>query len=232
MDNKTTKVVINVFAGLLGFGLGLIAVSFFLGMVEASIPMMGINASLKIFDADWNTMDSNPVFIIVSFIVILSGIIVMAVDVGIKQKAKKQVKGLNYIALALTIIGFILVIVSTVVTKNAVKDEMIEMLMGVLGDLEGYEGMTKAQLELVINMLVSFKLGVGAVMAIVGGVFALIASILLVLPQFNPIQLSQASEQTAPATAPAAEQPAAAPATEQPTTQSPVDPFDNNDTVK
>ena len=233
MENKTTKMLINVFAGIMGFGLGLVVVSLFLGMVDASIPMMNINASLGAFDADWDTMDASPLFIIVSFAVLIVGIVIMSVDLGLKQKTKKQVKGLNYAALAVIFLGLILVIVSTIVTKNAVKDEMIEMLKGMLEGQEGYEDVTGAQMELIINMLVSFDLGIGAIMAIIGGVFATIGGTLLVIPQFNPIQLAKAAEQPAPAAA--TEQPAAAPATEQPTpTQdAPVDPFDNtNDTVK
>lgn len=242
MDNKTTKMLINVFAGILGFGLGLIVVSLFLSVVDVSAPLLGglmggnssTSASLGLFDPDWDTMDSSPVFIIVSFLVLIIGIAIMSVDLGLKQKAKKQVKGLNYTALAVIFVGFILIIVSTVTTKNAVKDEFIEMIIGSIGDSEEYEGMTNAQIEFAIGLLINFKLGIGAVMAIVGGVFALIGGTLLVLPQFNPIQLSQAPAQPAqpaPATAPAT------PAAEQPVAEqaATVDPFDNstpNDTIQ
>lgn len=241
MDNKSTKMIINVFAGIMGFGLGLVVVSLFLSMINVSAPLIipkAENPVFDIFSADWDFVDASPAFIVISFVVLIIGIVVMSVDVGIKQFAKKQIKGLNYIALAVIFVGLILVIVSTIVTKNAIKDEFIEIVLGSMGDSEEYEGMTNAQIEFAINLLINFELGIGAIMGIIGGVFATIGGTLLVLPQFDPIQLYKTPEQPAPAVAPVT--PVAAPT--QPTieqsapTQAPVDQVynnqNNNDKIK
>lgn len=210
MEKKILKTLVYIFVSMVGFGLGLIAVSMFLSVIDVKtlLPMIGtasgtISGSLSLFDADWDMMDASPIFMIISFSVLLVGLIIMAIDASVKQKTKKQIKGLNFTALGISSVGFILLIVSTIVTKGAVKDSMNSIILAATKAEPGVSGYSDQELLMVINMFVTYKFGAGAIMAIIGGVIALIGSVLLVIPMFDPANAS-ASPAAQPA---AAEQP-------------------------
>lgn len=208
MENKNLKTLINVFVGMVGFGLGLAAVSLFLSVVDvtSTVPVTGssgtMNASLSLFDADWDMMDASPAFLIISFLVLLSGLIIMALDASFKQKLKKNVKFLNYIALALSVVGLVLLIVSAIVTVNDVEDSMMSIMLAAAKEEAGSDANDKILL-VTLRAMVNFKMGTGAVMAILGGVIAVVGSVMLVIPTFNPIKLAVEPAPAAPVAEPA-----------------------------
>ena len=220
MESKTIKTLAYIFVGMVGFGIGLIAVSMFISVVDVTsrIPVPGstgtYNASLNLFDADWDSMDASPTFLIISFLVLLAGLVMMAIDASVRQKLKKRIKGLNYVALVISIAGLILLIVSAIITKDAVEDSMTKIFLATVKDQAELEGtyVTEQQLLLVLRMMVSFEMGMGSIMAIIGGVIALIGSVMLVIPMFNPINIpaTSAAQQPAANQAVAPQQPAAA----------------------
>ncbi|MDE6618146.1 MAG: hypothetical protein K2K13_03880 [Clostridiales bacterium] len=229
MENKNLKLVVYILTGMVGFGLGLIAVSLFMSFVDLNVnPVYGAamgmeSAALKLFESeDWSMLDLSPAFVIISYLVLIVGLIIVAADASIKQKLKRKIKGLNYGGLAVTAVGFVLLIVSIFITKGQAADAMDRVLIAMLTEA----GITEIQAMTILEEMISYGLGIGSVMAIVGGVIALIGSILLVIPAFDPIKLSEepAANTAAQApTAPVAEQPAA-PATE-------ANDDTNNDTI-
>lgn len=212
MENKNLKVVVYLLTGMVGFGLGLVAVSLFLDFMTVKTLMPITSAAgntvnmgaLRLFDADWSAFNVSPAFVIISYVVLIVGLCIVAIDASIKQKLKRKIKGLNYAGLALTLVGFVLLIVSIIITKGQVEDAMDKFLIEFVKAAGATEGASDQELMLVIRMMISYDLGIGSIMAIIGGVIALIGSILLVIPMFDPIKLSA---QPAPAV-PAEAQPA------------------------
>ncbi|MCH5155232.1 MAG: hypothetical protein J1F69_01365 [Clostridiales bacterium] len=229
MENKTLKTLIYIFVGMVGFGIGLIAVSMFISVVDftSKVPMPSgkgtYGASLSLFDADWDSMDASPAFLIVSFLVLLIGLVMMAVDASVRQKLKKKVKGLNFVALAISVIGLIMLIMAAVYTRNDVEDSMMKIMVASAKAETGGE-LSDQQITLMLKMMVNFEMGTGAVMAIVGGVIAVLGSIMLIIPALDPIKLAAAPAQPATPTQPTSP---AQPTAENPTTYN----NNNNDTI-
>ncbi|MCH5165480.1 MAG: hypothetical protein J1G01_03660 [Clostridiales bacterium] len=213
MENKTLKKLVYIFVSMVGFGIGFIAVSMFISVVDVTsrIPVPGstgtYSASLSLFDADWDSMDASPVFMIISLLVLLVGLAIMAVDASVKQKKKKNIKGLNYVALAISVVGLVLLIVSVIITKSDVEDSMSKIILASAKAEAEASGnhVTDEQLMAALKLLVSFKVGTGAVMAIIGGVIAVIGSVMLVVPALNPIKLAAAPAQPTESVQPTAE---------------------------
>lgn len=230
MENKNLKLVVYILTGMVGFGLGLIAVSLFMSFVDLNVnpaysTLMGMqSAALKLFESkDWSMLGVSPAFVIISYLVLLVGLIIVAVDASIKQKLKRKIKGLNYGGLAVTAVGFVLLVVSIFITKGQASDAMDTVLISMLTE---EAGMTQTQAMTILNMVISYGLGIGSVMAIIGGVIALIGSILLVIPAFDPIKLAETTT-----TAPTAPTAPAEPATPAEPVAPTAETNDNNDTI-
>ncbi|MDE7107580.1 MAG: hypothetical protein K2O39_04580 [Clostridiales bacterium] len=225
MENKNLKIAVYIFVCMVGFGLGLIAVSIFMSFIDVKtlVPMPGssgtYNASLDLFDAEWGSMDASPVFVILSYLVLIVGLIITAIDASIRQKLKRKIKGLNYAGLAVSVIGFVLFIVAVIITKNDVAKSMNNLILQSAITAAGGAA-SEQELMLAIQALVHYNLGIGTIMTIIGSVVAIIGSILLVIPAFDPIKLAAQPAATAP-TAPAT------PAEPAPNTEA----NDNNDTI-
>lgn len=208
MDAKTKKIAIYIFACIVGFGLGLTFVSLFLSVVDVrtNMPVQGttsgtMNASLSLFDADWDSMDASPAFLIISFVVAIIGMAMLSVDISMRSKLKKKIKGLNFAAAAVTLIGAVLLIVASVVTLNSVEDSMTKIMLAVAkqqAEAMGGEVDDKT-LMMALKTLVSFKLGAGAIMGIIGSVIAALGGLLLLLPAFDPTKDGKAPAAAAPA---------------------------------
>ena len=217
VENKTLKTIITVFLSMVGFGVGLAAVSMFLSVVDVKtiVPTVGttsgtMSASLSLFDADWDSMDASPMFMILSFMVLVVGLAIMAIDASMRQKQKKKTKGLNYAAFAISVVGFVMLIVSAIVTKNDVEESMNKIALAAAKAEAGIaDDSNDQQLLLMIKMMVSYKLGYGAIMGLVGGAIGLVGGAMLLVPAFDPAKTAAAPE-TAPVT------PAAQPAAEAP----------------
>ncbi|MDE7164989.1 MAG: hypothetical protein K2O04_06175 [Clostridiales bacterium] len=234
MENKTYKVIVNLILGMVGFGLGMIAVSMFLnfmhiGFIYPMLKIEGMMGGIDLFGSAWNMYKTSPAFVIISYVVLIVGLVIMAVDASIRQKLKKKVKGLNYVGLVLVIVGFVLLIVSIAITKGKVEDEHSKLVLNMLKETGQTNGMTDEMVMLSIGMVFSYDLGVGSIMAIIGGVIALIASVLLVLPAFDPIKLAAASEATTSAPTATVQPAPAAQSTEQPAPEAEAN--SNNDTI-
>lgn len=210
MEKKNLKVVVYLLTGMIGFGLGLIAVSLFMSFMDLNVNSgfagFGTSGSLELFDADWDMLDVSPAFVIISYLVLIAGLVVMAIDASVKQKMKKKIKGLNFVGLALTVVGFALLIVSIFITKGKVEDAMDNLMIAALKMSGEVSGMSDQQILTMLRMVMSYELGIGSIMAIIGGIIAIIGSVMIVIPAFDPMKL--AAEQAAPAATPAAEQPA------------------------
>ncbi|MCH5155231.1 MAG: hypothetical protein J1F69_01360 [Clostridiales bacterium] len=200
MENKNSKILAYIFVCMVGFGIGLIVVSLFIGVVKIKVNMSMAGAygavssqQLTLFDDDWEMLGVSPAFMIISFLVLLIGLAMVAVDASVRQKFNKKTKGLNYIALAISAIGFILLIVSAIYTKDKVEDGMNNWLLAYLklqmAETDTY--VTDQQLMLIIKMMISYKLGIGSVMAIIGGVIALLGSVLLAIPALDPLKTAK-----------------------------------------
>lgn len=211
MEKQKLKILVYTFVCMVGFGLGLVAVSLFMSVVDltskVSVPGSSgtYNASLGLFDADWDSLDASPAFLVISFLVLVVGLVLMAVDASYKQKLAKKIKGLNYIALAVSVVGLVLLIVASLVTLNSVEDSMMKIMIAAAKQ-EAEGALTDQQIATTIRMMCDFNLGSGTIMAIIGGVISVIGCIMLIIPAFDPIKL--AAEPAAPAQ-PVADSPAA-----------------------
>lgn len=207
MEKKSIKTLVYLFVGMVGFGLGLIAVSLFLDFMNIKfiLPMPEltgiVGGRIDLFSSTWDMYNVSPAFVIISYLVLIVGIIIISVDASFRQKLKKKVKGLNYIGLALAAVGFILLIVSIIVVKGQMEDAHGKFWLIAMKESGQADGMSDEMLKLSLSMLFSYDLGIGSIMAIIGGVIALIGGIMLVIPVFDPMKL--AVEPAAPA-APAA----------------------------
>ncbi|MDE6200800.1 MAG: hypothetical protein K2M47_02810 [Clostridiales bacterium] len=229
MENKNLKTAVYLLTGMIGFGIGLILVSLFMSFMDINVNsaltgMVGASsASLELFDGDWSMLDVSPVFVILSYLVLLAGLVIMAVDASVKQKVKKKVKGLNFAGLALSVVGFVLLIVSIIVTKSQVEDSMDKIMIATVKMTDEGASLTDQQILAAIRMVMSYSLGIGSIMAIIGGIIALIGCVLIVIPALDPIKLAEQPAANTAAPAAAAPTPAAtdyaptAPAAEQPT---------------
>lgn len=237
MENKNLKVAVYLLTGMVGFGLGLIAVSLFMSFLDINVnPLFSgfvgaSTASLELFDEDWSMLGVSPAFVIISYVVLIVGLIIVAVDASIKQKLKRKIKGLNFGGLAVTVIGFALLLVSVIVTRGQVEDSMDQIMIAAFRLSGEGADMSNEEILFALRSVMSYGLGIGTIMAIIGGVIALIGSILLVIPALDPIKLAEQPEAT-PA--------AAAAATATTTTEAPAEPVaptteandnNNNDTI-
>ncbi|MDE5593121.1 MAG: hypothetical protein K2I75_04225, partial [Clostridiales bacterium] len=152
MENKNLKVAVYLLTGMVGFGLGLIAVSLFMSFMDINVnplfsSMVGMSsASLDLFDDFWSTLEVSPAFVIISYLVLVVGLAIVAIDVSLKQKAKKKVKGLNIAGLAVTVVGFILLIVSVFITKGNVEASMDALMIAEVKKTPDSAGMTNQQI--------------------------------------------------------------------------------------
>lgn len=193
MDNRTVKTCAAVFATLVGVGVVLIIVSIFLSVIKVSIqlPIPGFGGSfsesLNLFDSGWDELGVSPVFMIVSYFVLLAGLIAMFVDTMIRQTSKKKVPALNYIALSVSFVGFLLLIISSVTTKVNVANRIEQQMLEVAKQSPDYSqlGYTDESFLFLVRMMLHYNLDVGVIMAIVGGAVAVIGSVLLVIPAFD-----------------------------------------------
>ncbi|MDE5592749.1 MAG: hypothetical protein K2I75_02330 [Clostridiales bacterium] len=172
----------------------------FASFVDINIPVTvpevngWFNDSIDVFDGTWKMLDgASPLFLILSYAALIIGLVIVAVDATIKQKLKKKVKGLNYAGLAISIIGYVLLIVSMVITKDDVKYAMNELFLALIEQSGQTGGIPNQQINLLLNLMFRYDLGMGSIMAIIGGAIAIIGSILLVLPIFDPTKATASS---------------------------------------
>ncbi|MDE7107579.1 MAG: hypothetical protein K2O39_04575 [Clostridiales bacterium] len=195
MDNKNINAAVYVFTCIVLLGLWLITIGMFASYVDIDVlvPVPEVsgwfNDSIDVFDASWKMFDgASPLFIILSYSALIVGLVIVAVDATIKQKLKKKVKGLNYAGLAITVVSFVLLIVSMVITKKSVQTAMNKLFLSLIEQSGQTGGMSNQQITLLLNLMFRYDLGMGSIMAIIGGVIAIIGSILLVIPIFDPIK--------------------------------------------
>lgn len=197
MENKNLKIAVYVLTGIIGFGLGLIIVGLFTSFmdIKSLVPTVDLDnkmrlGSLLLFDSDWSLIKVSPSFVIISYLVLLAGLTIVALDSSLKQKFKKKVKGLNFIGLAVSVVGLVLLIVSIIITKDNVEDGATKFFISYLKASGETAGMSDQQIMVTLKIMLSYDLGVGSILAIIGGVIAVIGSILIVIPAFDPIKLA------------------------------------------
>ncbi|MDE6200799.1 MAG: hypothetical protein K2M47_02805 [Clostridiales bacterium] len=195
MENKNLNAAVYVFTCIVILGLWLITIGMFASFVDMSIPNQiptanGITSdSLALFDSSWKMLDgASPLFAILSYVVLIIGLAIVAIDSTIRQKLKKNVKGLKYAGFTFAVVGFVLLIVSMVLTKNDVQYAMNNALLDIMKQTGQTGGLSDETIKLTLRIMLRYDLGMGSIMAILGGVIALIGSILLLIPVFDPIK--------------------------------------------
>lgn len=203
MENKNTNAAVYAFTCITVLGLWLVTVGMFANFVniDVIIPVPGmdgmLNDSIALIDSSWKILDgASPLFLILSYMALIAGLVIVAVDATIKQKLQKKVKGLNYAGFAISVVGYALVIVSMVLTKNDVRDAMNKVFFELIQQSGQTGGMTNQQIELILNVMFRYNLGIGSIMAIIGGAVALIGSLLLIIPVFDPMNTKSATSST------------------------------------
>lgn len=218
MEEKTKKLAVNIIGGLIGFGLGLVLVSMFLGVAVCKTSYAG-NFTIGLFDEDYDTFNISNTFAILSFIITAVGAIILGIDASLRNKTGKDLKIMRIFGIAITAVGSVLILVSCIMLANDLEDLFVGVALDAAkSEMGSQAGVTDEMLISMIKQLISVKIGVGVYLGFIGGLCATIGGVLLLLKPFAPTK----PVAEAPATEQA--QPQATAANEAP------DPFANNDT--
>ena len=164
MEEKTKKLCGFIFFGVVILGLVLAIVGMFTGEITMTAEAMGISASesVKLFAEGWGEMGApSNIFAVISFIVLVVGLVIALVDAILRLFVKKNIKILTIIAAVVALVGAVLVLVSGIV------------LAGQFPDIDA--GMTK----------ISYSIGTGAILAFVGGI---LGGVCALLPAVGPFK--------------------------------------------
>ncbi|MCH5163075.1 MAG: hypothetical protein J1G38_06255 [Clostridiales bacterium] len=168
MEEKTKKLCGFIFAGVVLVGLVLAIVGMFIGEVTmtagASVGGQSINTSttVNLFEEGWGEMGApSNVFAVISFIVLVVGLAAALVDAILRLFVKKNIKLLTLCAAIVSLVGAVLVLVSGIVLAGQFPDVNVP------------------------GMTVSYSIGIGGILAFIGG---LLGGVCALLPAVGPFK--------------------------------------------
>lgn len=166
MEEKVKKILGYVFAALVAVALVLVIVGMFVG--QLGVKGGGESETVKLFDEGWGKYGApSNTFAVISYIVTIVGLVVLLADAVLRLFAKKDLKIVRIIGVALAVVGAILVLVSGLL--------MVNDMWSVFG--ESKELLKKAGL--------SIYCAAGVWLAFIGGLVGGVAGGLGLLKQFN-----------------------------------------------
>lgn len=164
MEEKAKKICGFIFAGVVVLGLLFAIIGMFVGEVTATAEMMGVSSSTStnLFAEGWGEMGApSNTFAVISFIVLIVGLVIALVDAILRLFVKKSLKVLTIIGALVTLVGAILVLVSGILLASDFPSASVS------------------------GVSISYSIGTGAILAFVGG---LLGGVCALLPAVGPFK--------------------------------------------